>query len=88
MMGSISVEVEGGARLFCRGEETRGVKIGSRVAVENVESVFYFSHMGYADTFDVITAVAAVEMVLKGMGHSVTLGRGVGVAQEILLSKS
>ena len=43
------VELEGGARLFCHGEETRGVKIGSRVAVENVDSVFYFSHMGYAD---------------------------------------
>lgn len=43
------VELEGGARLFCHGEETRGVKIGSRVAVENVDSVFYFSHMGFAD---------------------------------------
>jgi aspartate aminotransferase-like enzyme len=43
--------------------------------------------MGYADTFDVITAVAAVEMVLKGMGHPVTLGKGVGVAQDILLAK-
>ena len=43
------VELEGGARLFCHGEETRGVKIGSRVAVEDVDSVFYFSHMGFAD---------------------------------------
>jgi aspartate aminotransferase-like enzyme len=47
--------------------------------------IFRISHMGYADTFDVITAVAAVEMVLKGMGHSVTLGKGVGVAQGILI---
>ncbi len=28
------VELEGRARLFCHGEETRGVKIGSRVSVE------------------------------------------------------
>jgi uncharacterized OB-fold protein len=42
------VELEGGARLFCHGEETRGVKIGSRVAVEDVNSIFYFSHMGFA----------------------------------------
>ena len=42
------VELEGGARLFCHGEETRGVKIGSRVSVEDVNSVFYFSHMGFA----------------------------------------
>ncbi len=43
------VELDGGARLFCHGEETRGVKIGSRVAVEAVDSVFYFSHMGFVD---------------------------------------
>lgn len=43
------VELEGGARLFCHGEETRGVKIGSRVSVEDVNAVFYFSHLGFAD---------------------------------------
>ena len=43
------VELDGGARLFCHGEETRGVKIGSRVSVEDVNSVFYFSNMGFAD---------------------------------------
>jgi aspartate aminotransferase-like enzyme len=48
--------------------------------------IFRISHMGYADTFDVITAVAAVEMVLKSMGHPITLGKGVGVAQGVLSS--
>jgi DUF35 OB-fold domain, acyl-CoA-associated len=43
------VELDGGARIFCHGQETKGVKIGSRVSVENVDSVFYFSHMGFAD---------------------------------------
>jgi len=43
------VELEGGARLFCHGEETKGVKIGSRVSVEDVNSVYYFSNMGFAD---------------------------------------
>jgi DUF35 OB-fold domain, acyl-CoA-associated len=43
------VELEGGARLFCHGEETRGVRIGSRVSVEDVNSIFYFSNMGFAD---------------------------------------
>ena len=43
------VELDGGARLFCHGEETRGVKIGSRVSVEDVDSIFYFSHIGFAD---------------------------------------
>ena len=43
------VELPGGARLFCHGEETRGMRIGSRVSVEAVDSVFYFSHLGFAD---------------------------------------
>jgi aspartate aminotransferase-like enzyme len=47
--------------------------------------IFRLSHMGYIDTFDVIMAIAAVEMVLKGLGHPVKLGSGVGRAQELLL---
>jgi len=42
------VELGGGARLFCHGEDTRGTKIGARVAVEAVDGVFYFSHLGLA----------------------------------------
>ncbi len=49
--------------------------------------IFRLSHMGYADRFDVITAIAATEMVLKGLGHPVKLGSGVGRAQEILMAK-
>ena len=43
------IELEGGARLFCHGQETRGIKIGSSVGVESLDGVFYFSHMSYAD---------------------------------------
>jgi hypothetical protein len=43
------IELEGGARLFCHGQETRGIKIGSSVGVESLDNVFYFSHMGFAD---------------------------------------
>jgi aspartate aminotransferase-like enzyme len=49
--------------------------------------IFRLSHMGYADRFDVITAVAATEMVLKGLGHPVKLGSGVAKAQEILMAR-
>jgi aspartate aminotransferase-like enzyme len=49
--------------------------------------IFRLSHMGYADTFDVIAALAATEMVLKGLGYPVKLGSGVGRAQEILMAK-
>jgi aspartate aminotransferase-like enzyme len=46
--------------------------------------IFRVSHMGYMDTFDVITAIAAIEMVLKGLGHPVKLGSGVARAEELL----
>jgi len=42
------------------------------------------AHMGYAEKFDVITAVAATEMTLKSLGYPVTLGKGVAAAMEIL----
>jgi len=47
--------------------------------------IFRIAHLGYTDTFDVITAVAGIEMVLKGLGHPVKLGTGVAAAQEILM---
>lgn len=49
--------------------------------------IFRISHMGYLDRFDVILALAATEMVLKGLGHPVTLGKGVARAQELLMVK-
>jgi aspartate aminotransferase-like enzyme len=50
--------------------------------------VFRISHMGYIDSFDVITALAAVEMTVKGLGHPVKLGSGVAKAQEIFMGKA
>jgi aspartate aminotransferase-like enzyme len=47
--------------------------------------IFRIAHLGYVDTFDVITAVSAVEMALKIFGHDVTPGAGVAAATEILL---
>jgi hypothetical protein len=43
------VELQGGANLFCHGAETRGLRLGSRVAVESIDAVYYFSHLGLAD---------------------------------------
>ena len=50
--------------------------------------IFRISHMGYIDRFDVITALAGVEMVLAGLGHPMRLGSGVGKAQELLMTKA
>lgn len=48
--------------------------------------IFRISHMGYMDSFDVIMTLAAIEMVLKGLGHPIKLGSGVGKAQELLMA--
>ena len=43
------------------------------------------AHIGYMGGFDVITAIAALEMALRKFGAEIPLGRGVAAAQEILL---
>jgi aspartate aminotransferase-like enzyme len=49
--------------------------------------IFRIAHLGYADTFDVIIAIAGLEMTLKKLGHDVKLGTGVAAAQEKLMVK-
>ena len=50
--------------------------------------VFRLSHMGYADVFDVITAVSGVEMVLARLGYKgKPLGSGVAQAQSVLIKE-
>jgi hypothetical protein len=43
------VELEGGARCVCHGAETRGLRVGSQVAIEAIDDVYYFSHLGALD---------------------------------------
>lgn len=43
------VRLEGGAQAVCHGVETRGLKIGSTVAIEAIDNIYYFSHMGTVD---------------------------------------
>ena len=43
------VELEGGARFFCHGAQTRGLRVGSTVAIEAIDDVYYFSHLGAMD---------------------------------------
>jgi len=45
------------------------------------------AHLGYMGIFDVVTAIAALEMALGHFGHPVPLGRGVGAAQKLLMSE-
>ncbi len=43
------VELSGGARIFCHGKEERGLKIGMRVLIEQVDGIFYFAHLNLTD---------------------------------------
>lgn len=49
--------------------------------------IFRIAHMGYADIFDVIIGVSAVEMVVKGLGYPIKMGEGVRAAEELLMKK-
>jgi aspartate aminotransferase-like enzyme len=45
--------------------------------------IFRIAHLGYVDKFDILTAVAAVEMTLRELGYAVEMGKGVRAAMEI-----
>jgi aspartate aminotransferase-like enzyme len=47
--------------------------------------VIRIAHVGYMGAFDVITAVAALEMALRKFGAEVPFGRGVAAAQQVLM---
>jgi aspartate aminotransferase-like enzyme len=46
--------------------------------------IFRIAHLGYATRFDVVTAIAAVELALQALGYPVKIGEGVKAAQERL----
>ena len=46
--------------------------------------IIRIAHLGYVDAFDVVTAVAALELALRHFGAPVELGRGVGAAEAVL----
>ena len=47
--------------------------------------VVRIAHVGYMGAFDVITAIAALEMVMRKFGVELPFGKGVAAAQEILM---
>jgi serine---pyruvate transaminase len=46
--------------------------------------IWRLSHMGYVDAFDVLAAIAALELTLAGMGFKVTVGAGVAAFQKAM----
>ncbi len=44
------------------------------------------AHLGYIGSFDIVTAMAALEMGMAAFGKEVQLGTGVGAAQKVLMA--
>ncbi len=44
------------------------------------------AHLGYVGTFDVVTALAALELAFRHFGARIEYGRGVGAAEAVLAS--
>lgn len=47
--------------------------------------VIRIAHVGYMGAFDVVTAIAALEMALRKFGAEIPFGRGVAAAEEVLM---
>jgi uncharacterized OB-fold protein len=43
------VELPGGAKFLCHGTDTKGLRLGARVAIEAVDDVYYFSTLSLAE---------------------------------------
>ena len=42
------VELSGGAKFFCHGAGTKGLRLGARVTIEAVDDIYYFSTLSLA----------------------------------------
>lgn len=66
-----------------KGLRKRGITIaGGQGSMKG--KIFRIAHMGYVDSFDVVTALGALEFVLADLGHPVTFGQGLRAAGQIL----
>jgi aspartate aminotransferase-like enzyme len=71
-----------GQELLNRLEQQYGLKLaGGQDGLKG--KIIRLAHMGYIDQFDVLAALAGVELVLKEMGFPVEPGRGLAAAQQV-----
>jgi aspartate aminotransferase-like enzyme len=72
-----------GQELLTKLEKQYGIKLaGGQDHLKG--KIIRLAHMGYIDQFDVLTALAGVELVLLEMGYPVEPGKGVAAAQRML----
>jgi aspartate aminotransferase-like enzyme len=72
-----------GVALLGKLEKQYGLKLAG--GQDNLKGkIIRLAHMGYIDQFDVLAALAGVELVLLEIGHPVQPGSGVAAAQKVL----
>lgn len=72
-----------GARLVKYLRDTMSVTLaGGQAKLKG--KIIRIGHMGYVDTFDILTAMSAIDIALDRLGHDVTFGRGPAAAAEVL----
>lgn len=72
-----------GKKLFKTIRDTYGITLaGGQGKVK--DTIFRIGHLGFADDWDVIATIAAVERALREQGYAVTLGAGVAAAEKVL----
>src|SRR5262249_49640664 len=65
--------------------ERYGVSImGGQDAVKG--KIYRIAHLGWFDTFDILTSVSALEMALSDLGVKPHLGAGIAAAESVLRS--
>lgn len=72
---------------FTRLEERFGVKLAGGQGVWSGK-IFRIAHMGQIDELDIISTLAAIELVLAEMGQSVKLGSSVAAAGNVFLQEN
>jgi aspartate aminotransferase-like enzyme len=72
-----------GVELLSKLEKRYGLKLaGGQDSLKG--KIIRLGHMGYIDQFDILAALAGVELVLSEMGYKVDPGRGIAAAQKVL----
>jgi aspartate aminotransferase-like enzyme len=71
--------------LLAKLEKQYGLKLAN--GQDNLKGkILRLAHMGYIDQFDILAAIAGVELVLREMGHTVEPGQGLVAAQKVFAS--
>lgn len=71
-----------GSALLSKLEKQYGLKIaGGQDTLKG--KIIRLAHMGHIDQFDILAAIAGLELVLKEMGHPIKIGSGLTAAQAV-----